>query len=110
MSKAIDAEREAEEMPAEYDFSRFPKGVRGKYFQRMQEGHSVEIRREDGTIEVHHYHPLENSVVLDRDVRDFFSDAETVNRALRGLIALVPRVKQAQPDQPTEKPEQPVSA
>jgi len=110
MDKAIDARREEEEMPAEYDFSKFPKGVRGKYFQRMQEGHSIEIRRTDGTIEVHHYHPLENSVVLDRDVRAFFSDAETVNRALRGLIALVPRLKQAQSDKSTEIPKQPVSA
>ncbi len=110
MSKALPTDSEADEMLPEYDFSKFPKGVRGKYFQRMREGYSVEIRREDGTLEVHHYHPLENSVVLDRDVCAVFSDAEEVNRALRGLIALVPRVKQAQSSSPTEKLKQTVSA
>lgn len=110
MNKTIAPEREAEEMPAEYDFAKFPRGVRGKYFQRMKEGHSVETTREDGTVEVHHYHPLENSVILDRDVRAFFSDAETVNRALRGLIALVPSLNQEQSDETIGSPKQPVSA
>lgn len=100
MGKAIDAGRDEVEMPAEYNFSEFPKGVRGKYFQRMQEGHSVEIRREDGTVEIHHYHPLENSVVLDRDVRAFFANDELVNQTLRALIALVPQPAQQKYENP----------
>ncbi len=91
MNKIIDID---DDMAAEYDFTKFPKGVRGKYFQRMREGYTVEIQLEDGTIEVHHYHPLENSIVLDRDVRAFFSDAESVNRTLRALIPLVPQTTQ----------------
>jgi hypothetical protein len=51
------------EMREEYDFS---GGVRGKYADRFSEGSTV--------------------VVLEPDVAAVFSDAESVNDALRGLI------------------------
>jgi hypothetical protein len=35
--------------------------------------------------------PLEGSIVLEPDVQAYFPDAEAVNTALRGLIALRPR-------------------
>ena len=54
-------------MRPEYDFS---GGVRGKYVSRYREGTNV--------------------VVLDPDVASTFRDAETVNRALRALIDVVP--------------------
>ena len=33
----------------------------------------------------------EGAIMLDPDVREFFSDAEAVNHALRTLIHLIPR-------------------
>lgn len=51
------------EMREEYDFS---GGVRGKYVDRFSEGSKL--------------------VVLDPDVAEVFSDAASVNEALRGLI------------------------
>ena len=51
------------EMRDEYDFS---KGVRGKYAGRFAEGTNV--------------------IVLDPDVAEVFTDAKTVNDALRELV------------------------
>lgn len=51
------------DMREEYDFS---GGVRGKYVDRFSEGSKL--------------------VVLDPDVAEVFSDAASVNEALRGLI------------------------
>jgi len=51
------------EMREEYDFS---GGVRGKYADRFSEGSTI--------------------VVLEPDVAAVFSDAESVNDALRGII------------------------
>ena len=64
MKKGTKQER-APHMAAEYDFS---KGVRGKYAQRYAEGTNV--------------------VVLAPDVAEFFPDAESVNAALRALVAV----------------------
>ncbi|MGH9839472.1 MAG: hypothetical protein ACREEM_11885, partial [Blastocatellia bacterium] len=54
-------------------------------------GYSVTIRRADGTIEVQHFEPEKGTVVLARDVRNYFPDSEAVNQALRALIALIPQ-------------------
>jgi hypothetical protein len=51
------------EMREEYDFS---GGVQGKYADRFSEGSTL--------------------VILDPDVAEVFSDAASVNEALRGLI------------------------
>jgi hypothetical protein len=56
----------AGEPRAEYDFS---DGVRGKYASRFAEGSNV--------------------VVLDPDVTDIFSDAESVNDALRAMANII---------------------
>jgi hypothetical protein len=67
------------------------KGVRGKYAQAYQQGHTVRVRQEDGTV-VTQYFTLEDGVVLlTPDVRAYFPDSESVNRALRGLISLIPQ-------------------
>ena len=50
----------------EYDFS---QGVRGKYAARIAEGTNV--------------------VLLDPEVADYFPDADSVNNALRHLIAVI---------------------
>ena len=56
---------EADEMRAEYDFSR---GVRGKHHEAYREGTNV--------------------VLLDPEVAQVFRDSASVNRALRMLIDL----------------------
>jgi hypothetical protein len=66
-------------------------GVRGKYYKAYREGHTVEIVREDGTRDVHFFQLEDGAVILESDVREYFPDSESVNRALRSLIALVPR-------------------
>ncbi len=61
MKKASDSD----EMLAEYDFS---KGVRGKYAKR--------------------YHQETNIVVIDPDLTEQFPNSESVNQALRSLVAI----------------------
>ncbi len=53
----------------------------------MQKGHTVRIHNEDGTVTVQHFGPI---IILDADVAAYFPDSESVNHALRTLIALVP--------------------
>jgi hypothetical protein len=74
-------------MLPEYDFS---GGVRGKHYQSYREGHTVKINEPDGTVTVQHFRLEEGTVLLEPDVREYFPDSEAVNRALRGLIALIP--------------------
>lgn len=76
-----------EEMQPLYDFS---EGVRGKHAQAYQLGHRVVIHKSDGSTEVQEFILPEGAVILDPDVRLYFPDAESVNRALRGLIRLIP--------------------
>lgn len=63
---------------------------RGRYYEALQQGHSVRIHEDDGTITVHFYQLEEGAVLLDPDVREYFPDAQSVNAALRSLIALIP--------------------
>jgi hypothetical protein len=78
-----------EDMLPEYDFTG-QKGVRGKHAKAMREGYTVTIHQQDGTTLVQNFTLQENAVVLDADVRGYFPDSESVNRALRALIALIP--------------------
>ena len=77
-------------MRPEYDFTGVP-GVRGKHAAAMRQGYTCLVHHPDGTREITHVRPLEGSVVLDPDVQAYFPDAEAVNTALRGLMALRPR-------------------
>ncbi len=78
-----------DEMLPEYDFNG-RKGVRGKYYRDYQQGHTVRIEQPDGTVTVQHFTLEEGAVMLDPDVRRYFPDSESVNKALRSLIALIP--------------------
>jgi hypothetical protein len=69
------------------------KAVRGKYAKAMQKGYSVRVLKEDGTVSVRDFVPKENMVFLDPDVKAYFPDSESVNRALRSLIELIPEQK-----------------
>ena len=72
------------EMREEYDFS---KGVRGKHHKAYRAGHTVRVRKADGTTVEQHFSMQEGAVMLDPDVKAHFPDAEAVNKALRSLIA-----------------------
>lgn len=77
-----------DEMRPEYDFS---SGMRGKHHQALREGYSVTVYHADGSTTVKEYELCADSVRLEPDVRAYFPDSESVNRALRGLIALIPQ-------------------
>lgn len=79
-----------DDMRSEYDFSG-QKGVRGKYYQRYRQGHTVRVHQEDGTTSVRHFTLEEGAVLLDPDVKAYFPDSEAVNKALRVLIQAVPK-------------------
>jgi hypothetical protein len=78
------------DMLPEYDLSG-KKGVRGKYYAAYQQGHAVRVRHEDGTVVTQYFTLEDGAVLLTPDVRAYFPDSESVNRALRGLINLIPQ-------------------
>jgi len=69
----------------------FSNSVRGKHAQAYQRGYEVVVHKMDGTTEVRDFAMPEGSVVLAPNVRTYFPNAEMVNRALRGLIDLLPQ-------------------
>jgi hypothetical protein len=87
MRKRTKTNRHNDLLP-EYDFS---SGARGKHYRQYQRGHKVKIHKTDGTTVIQHFKLEEGAVVLAPDVREYFADADSVNKALRTLIGLVPR-------------------
>lgn len=81
-----------DEMLPEYDFS---GGVLGKYYRLFREGYSVTVDHADGTSTTKDYVPEQDMIKLEPDVKAYFPYSESVNRALRGLIALIPPQAQA---------------
>ena len=75
-------------MQPEYDFS---QAVRGKHSARFRQGYSVEITQEDGSVQVQRFMRDANAVVIDQDVRTYFPDAASINKALRALIEILPK-------------------
>ncbi len=73
-------------MLPEYDFTA-KNVVRGKHYRAMQKGYTVRIHNADGTTTVQQFGA---TVTLDVDVSAYFPDSESVNTALRSLIALIP--------------------
>ena len=67
-----------------YDFS---NGARGRYRHLRGQPQTVRVHHPDGSVteEV-----VDATIELDPDVRRYFPDSEAVNRALRGLIELIP--------------------
>ena len=68
----------SDDMLPEYDLEG-KKGVRGKYAKSLQNGYSVRVLNEDGTVTVQDLVPKENTVLLDPDVKAYFPDSESVN-------------------------------
>lgn len=85
-----DSEAQGDEMRPEYDFSG-RQGIRGKFHEQYRKGHSVRIEHANGAVTVQHFQLADGAVLLDPDVRAFFPDSDAVNRALRGLIQLIPQ-------------------
>jgi hypothetical protein len=94
MKKGVTKMVQVEEnnMRAEYDFT---GGVRGKHYRAMQVGYTVTIHKADGTTVTKDVMPKEGAVVLEPDIRAYFPDSESVNRALRCLIPLLPKKRRA---------------
>lgn len=91
MKKTISKEiPEKEDMKAEYDFSSMKGAVRGKYYKAYRTGHKVVIHQANGTTSVQYFKLEEGAVMLEPDVRKYFSNSEAVNKALRSLIAIIP--------------------
>ena len=72
------------DMRDEYDFS---GGVRGKHYKAYMKGHTVIVHKDDGSTSVQYFTQEDGSVMLDPDVKVHFPDSESVNKALRSLIA-----------------------
>jgi len=62
------------------------KGVRGKYIKDMHRGYSVRVVKDDGAITTRHFVPTEDAIFLDKDLKAYFPDSKSVNKALRTLI------------------------
>ncbi len=77
-----------DEMLPKYDFR---GGVRGKHHKAYRQGHTVTIHKTDGTTDVQHFKLEEGAVMLEPEVQAYFPDSEAVNKALRGLISLLPK-------------------
>ena len=84
--------KEEDNMRAEYDFT---GGVRGKHYRAMQVGYTITIHNADGTTVVKDVMPKEGAVVLEPDIRVYFPDSESVNRALRCLIPILSKKRSA---------------
>lgn len=82
-----------EKMRREYDFSSMRGAVRGKYFKAYRAGHKVVIHNEDGTTAIQYFKLEDGAVLLAPDVRKYFTNSESVNKALRSLIAIIPTRK-----------------
>lgn len=79
---------EKNDMLPEYNFQ---GGVRGKHAKEYSKGHTVIVHKEDGTSSVMHYTLEDGAVMLAPDVRKYFPDSESVNKALRSLIEIAPK-------------------
>ena len=88
MNDELSKRRPDDEMLPEYDFS---EGVRGKHYQAYRRGYQVIVHKIDGTTETRDFALPAGAIILASDVRAYFPDSETVNRALRGLINLLPQ-------------------
>jgi len=94
MKKTLSKEvSEKEDMKSEYDFSSMKGAVRGKYYKAYRAGNKVVIHRIDGTTSIQYFRLEDGAVMLEPDVRRYFSSSESVNKALRLLIAIIPSKK-----------------
>ena len=79
-----ESDHRADEMREEYDFS---QGIRGKHYKAYRAGHLVRVLKSDGSVEERHFTLEDGAIMLDPDLKVRFPDSESVNRALRLLVA-----------------------
>ncbi|MDI6739500.1 MAG: hypothetical protein QME74_03955 [Candidatus Edwardsbacteria bacterium] len=75
---------------SEYDFADMAGAIRGKYYKAYRAGHKVEIHQADGATSVQCFKLEEGAVMLEPDIKKYFPNSESVNKALRSLIAIIP--------------------
>ncbi|HLP46919.1 MAG TPA: hypothetical protein VK186_25220 [Candidatus Deferrimicrobium sp.] len=78
------------EMLPEYDFK---NGIRGKHYKAYRKGHNVIIHKIDGSVTTQYFKLEDGAVMIEPDVRKYFPDSDSVNKALRSLIELFPGKK-----------------
>lgn len=83
-------ETEELEMLPEYDFK---NGIRGKHYKAYRKGHNVKIHRIDGSVTTQYFKLEDGAVMIEPDVRAYFPDSDSVNKALRSIIELFPSKK-----------------
>jgi hypothetical protein len=88
-------EEDRDDMRPEYDFSQMAGGQRGKYYRGYRKGHTVRIIKADGSTVIQHFRLEDGTVVLDPGIREYFPDSDSVNRALRCLIPLMPKKRRS---------------
>ena len=71
----------------EYDFL---GGIRGKHYHQMSNGYKIIVHHPDGTSTIQEITSEKGAVILAPDVQKYFPDSESVNKALRSLIELIP--------------------
>ncbi len=91
LGKRANASEEQDDVRPEYDFKHMKGGVRGKYYKAYRSGHTVKIHHADGTTIVQNFKLEDGAIWLDPDVRKYFPNSTAVNKALRGLISLLPK-------------------
>ncbi len=69
----------------------FSQAVRGKHSACFRQGYTVKIAQEDGSLHIQRFVPDADAVVIDQDVRKYFPDAASINKALRALIEIIPK-------------------
>jgi len=97
MKKAKTGEKPTiiDDMRPEYDFSAMNGGVRGKYYDAYRKGHKVIVHKDDGIDSVQYFKLEDGAVMLEPDVRKYFPTADSVNKALRSLIEIIPAKRSA---------------
>ena len=90
-----------DDMLPEYDL-KGKQGTRGKYAKDLEEGYALRVTNEDGTVTEQYFVPKETAIVLEPDVKAYFPDSDSVNRALRGLIKLFPEKSGGRVSEPKE--------
>lgn len=86
-------DHDSDEMAPEYDLKDKPY-VRRKYYEAYQAGHEVRIKEPDGSTTVRYFTLEEGAVLLEPEVKAYFPDSKSVNRALRSLIDLIPEKRE----------------
>lgn len=88
---------EDEDLLPEYDLSTVERGTG---YRPLASGYSVTVHKSDGSTEVREVGPLKDAIYLEADVREYFPDSESVNKALRTIITLFPKSAGSAADRP----------